>query len=284
MAEQTPQISRNVGVVAGGGVLPFAVADSLIARGVTPILFPLKGSCDAAAVLRFKHHWITPGSLGRLQRLARAEGCGDLIFIGSLVRPALSEMWLDWGAIKALPTVISAFRGGDNHLLKAVGRYFETGGFRILGLKEVAPDLLMPLGNLAHAQPDEATRADIAKGRAVLAALSPFDIGQGCVVIDGHVVAVEDTGGTDELLQRIVALRERGRIRARPGRGVLVKAPKAGQDLRFDLPAMGPRTIEGLAKAQLAGMAVVAGYTVVAEPQAIVEAADRAGLFVVGEP
>lgn len=284
MAEPSLQISPTFGVIAGGGVLPFAVAESLIARGLNPIMFPLKGSCDAAAVARFKHHWITPGSLGRLQRLARAEGCGDLIFIGSLVRPALSEMWLDWGAIKALPMVISAFRGGDNHLLKAVGRYFESRGFRVLGLKEVAPDLLMPLGNLARAQPDEATRADIAKGRAVLAALSPFDIGQGCVVIDGHVVAVEDTGGTDELLQRIVALRQKGRIRARPGRGVLVKAPKAGQDLRFDLPAMGPRTIDGLAAAQLAGMAVVAGYTVVAEPQAIVEAADRAGLFVIGEP
>jgi hypothetical protein len=116
----------------------------------------------------------------------------------------------------------------------------------------------------------------------VLAALSPFDIGQGCVVIDGHVVAVEDTGGTDGLLRRVEQLRCERRVRAKPGRGVLVKAPKSGQDLRFDLPALGPKTVEGLIAAQIAGVAVVAGHTVVAEPQAMIDAADRARLFVVG--
>jgi hypothetical protein len=126
--------------------------------------------------------------------------------------------------------------------------------------------------------------ADIAKGRAVLAALSPFDIGQAVVVIDGHVVAVEDIEGTDGLLKRVARLRGEGRIRARSGRGVLVKAPKSGQDLRFDLPTMGPRTIEGAAAARLAGIAIIAGNTIAVEPQAMIEAADAAGLFVTGSP
>ena len=120
--------------------------------------------------------------------------------------------------------------------------------------------------------------ADIARGRDVLRALGRFDIGQAAVVIDGHVVGVEDIEGTDGLLARVARLRAEGRIRAATARGVLVKAPKSGQDLRFDLPTMGPRTVEGAAAARLAGIAIVAGNTIVADPQAMIEAAD-AGPF-----
>jgi UDP-2,3-diacylglucosamine hydrolase len=118
----------------------------------------------------------------------------------------------------------------------------------------------------------------------VLGALSPFDIGQATIVIDGHVVGVEDIEGTDGLLARVARLRNEGRIRARSARGVLVKAPKSGQDLRFDLPTIGPRTIDAAVNAQLAGVAIVAGNTIVVEPQAMIEAADAAGLFVTGLP
>jgi DUF1009 family protein len=118
----------------------------------------------------------------------------------------------------------------------------------------------------------------------VLRALGPFDIGQAVIVIDGHVVAVEDIEGTDGLLARLARLRQDGRIRAKAARGVLVKAPKSGQDLRFDLPTIGPKTVEGAAAAQLAGIAVVAGNTLVVEPQAMIEAADAGGLFVTGVP
>ena len=116
----------------------------------------------------------------------------------------------------------------------------------------------------------------------MLGALGPFDIGQAAIVIDGHVVAVEDIEGTDGLLTRVARLRADGRIRAKAGRGVLVKAPKSGQDLRFDLPTVGPSTVEGAAKAELAGIAVAAGNTVVADSQSMIEAADKAGLFVTG--
>ncbi|WP_420131946.1 LpxI family protein [Rhodopseudomonas sp.] len=282
MTDSLPQLGSRIGIIAGGGTLPFAVADSLAARGITPVLFALKGACDAARVAAYRHHWLGMGAFGKLLRLLRSEDCRDLVFIGSLVRPSLSELRLDWGALKVLPAVLAAYRGGDDHLLTGVGRLFEGYGFRLLGLKDVATDLLMPEGCLTRMVPDAAVEADIAKGRALLATLSPFDIGQGCVVIEGHIVAVEDTGGTDELLRRVAQLRANRRISAKPGRGVLVKAPKAGQDLRFDLPALGPKTIEGLIAAQLGGVAVEAGHTVVAEPQAMIAAADRAGVFVVG--
>jgi UDP-2,3-diacylglucosamine hydrolase len=284
MTNEVLEISSPVGLIAAGGAMPFAVADSLIARGINPVVFALRGACDPVGVERFRHHWISVGQVGRAVKLFRAENCRDLVFIGTLVRPALSEIRLDWGTLRVIGSLWAAFRGGDDHLLSGIGRILEQDGFRMVGIKDVAPDLLMPEGCLTLNSPDENASADIAKGRDVLRALSPFDIGQAAVVIDGHVVGVEDIEGTDGLLTRVARLRAEGRIRARTARGVLVKAPKSGQDLRFDLPTMGPRTIEGAAAAQLAGIAIVAGNTIVVEPQAMIEAADAAGLFVTGLP
>jgi UDP-2,3-diacylglucosamine hydrolase len=284
MTDSASDISSPVGLIAAGGAMPFAVADSLVARGLTPVLFALKGACDPVQVARFRHHWISVGQLGRAIKLFRSENCRDLVFIGTLVRPALSEIRLDWGTLRVLGRVWAAFRGGDDHLLSGIGRIFEQDGFRMVGVRDVAPDLLMPEGCMTRAAPDESAVADIARGREVLRALSPFDIGQAVVVIDGHVVAVEDIEGTDGLLARVARLRAEGRIRTRAGRGVLVKAPKSTQDLRFDLPTIGPRTIEGATKAGLAGIAIVAGNTIVVEPQAIIASADEAGLFVTGLP
>ena len=278
----TEPVTSPVGVIAGGGVMPFAVADSLEARGIAPVLFALRGVCDPARLARFRHHWISVGEIGRATKLLRSEGCRDLVFIGTLARPALSDIRLDWATLRVLPQVWASFRGGDDHLLSGVGRIFEREGFRMVGIKDVAPDLLTPEGCLTRAAPDADAGADIALAREVLAALSPFDIGQAVVVIDRHVVGVEDIEGTDGLLARIAGLRQRGRIRARENRGVLVKAPKRGQDLRFDLPTIGPHTVEGASKARLAGIAVVAGNTLLAEPQAMIEEADAAGLFITG--
>ena len=278
------QDSSPVGVIAGGGAMPFAVADSLKSRGFDPVLFALKGVCDPAAAERFRHHWITVGQLGRTMKLFRAENCKNLVFIGTLVRPGLSEIRLDWGTLRFMRRIWAAFRGGDDHLLSGIGRLFEQEGFHLLGLRDVAPDLLMPEGCATRNVPDRDAMADIAKGQEVLRALGPFDVGQAVVVIDGHVVGVEGIEGTDELLARIAALRAASRIRAKKGRGVLVKAPKSKQDLRFDLPTIGPRTVEGAAAAGLSGVAVVAGNTVVADAQAMIEAADAAGLFVTGQP
>jgi DUF1009 family protein len=284
MAGPATDLSSPVGLISGGGALPFAVADSLAARGVGSVLFALRGACDAQQVERFRHHWISVGQLGRATKLFRTEGCHDLVFIGTLTRPALSEIRLDWGTLRVARQIWAAFRGGDDHLLSGIGRILEQDGFRMVGIRDVAPDLLMPAGCLTRVTPDAEAEADIAKGREVLRALSPFDIGQAVVVIDGHVVGVEDIEGTDGLLARIGALRAQRRIRAAVKRGVLVKAPKSGQDLRFDLPTIGAKTIEGTGDAGLAGIAVAAGATQIVDPQGVIAAADAAGLFLTGIP
>jgi DUF1009 family protein len=146
----------------------------------------------------------------------------------------------------------------------------------------VAPEVFVPEGVLGRCQPTERDRTDIARALKVIAALGPFDVGQAAIVADNNVLAVEGAEGTDNLLARIAELRRLGRVTLPPGVGVLVKAPKPGQDRRFDLPSIGPRTIENVACAGLAGLAVTAGSTMIAEPEKVTAAADREGIFFAG--
>src|SRR5713101_1856342 len=168
MSDKALEISSPIGLIAAGGVMPFAVAESLTARGINPVLFALRGACDPVRVERFRHHWISIGQLGKAAKLFRAENCRDLVFIGTMVRPALSEIRLDWATLRAIGRVWAAFRGGDDHLLSGVGRILEQDGFRMVGIKDVAPDLLMPQGCLTRRSPDADAAADIAKGNDVL--------------------------------------------------------------------------------------------------------------------
>jgi UDP-2,3-diacylglucosamine hydrolase len=269
-------------IICGGGSFPGAVADAVARSGRRPVMFGLKGWADAAVIERYAHHWIPIGQAGRFFRLARGENCRDVLFIGTVLRPPISQLRLDWQTIKAMPGLFRAYRGGDDRLISAVARIAESGGLRVVGVKDVAPEVLIPEGVLSRAQPSARDQADIAHALKLIATLGPFDVGQAAVVAAGHVLAVEAAEGTDHMLARIAALREERRVTTPLGVGVLVKAPKPAQDRRFDLPSIGPRTIENAARAGLAGVAVTAGLTMIAEPEQVTAAADRAGIFFVG--
>jgi DUF1009 family protein len=269
-------------IVCGGGSFPGAVADAVSRGGRRPVLFALKGWADPTVIERYAHHWIAIGQAGRFFRLARAERCREVLFIGSLLRPPLAKIRLDWETIRLLPRLAHFFRGGDDNLLSGVAGMVEEGGFRVIGVHEVAPEVFVPAGVLSRRQPSARDRADIARGLKLIAALGPFDVGQAAVVADNRVLAVEAAEGTDHMLTRLADLRREGRVATAPGIGVLVKAPKPSQDRRFDLPSIGPRTIENVARAGLAGIAVVAGSTIVAEAARATATADRANIFVVG--
>ena len=269
-------------IVAGGGSIPIAVAEAVMRRGRRVVLFPVRGWADPAAVERFPHYWVPVGQVGRLARYAHAEGCRDMVLVGTALRPALTSLRLDWTTLRLLPDIWRAFRGGDDHLLSGVARIVHDLGFRVVGAHEVAPEILMPRGNIGTFGPGQRDLADIARGLALLHAIGPFDIGQAVVVADNQVLAVEAVDGTDNMLGRIAELRERGRVATGKGVGVLIKAPKPTQDRRLDMPAIGPKTVEAAARAGLAGIAVVAESTIVAEPAELASAADAAKLFVCG--
>lgn len=269
-------------IVAGGGSIPIAVAEAVMRRGRRVVLFPVRGWADPAAVERFPHHWIAVIQGGRLTRHARAEGCRDMVFVGTALRPALTSLRLDWTTVRLFPAIWRAYRGGDDHLLSGVAQLFQDLGFRLVGAHEVAPEILMPRGNIGTLGPAARDHADIVRGLELLRATGPFDVGQAVVVANNQVLAVEAVDGTDNMLERIAEMRARGRVATGKGAGVLIKAPKPAQDRRFDMPAIGPRTVEAAAQAGLAGIAVVAGSTIIAEPQRVARAADAAKLFVCG--
>jgi UDP-2,3-diacylglucosamine hydrolase len=267
-------------IICGAGSLPFAVADAGRRQGRDVVLFALRGWADPDRTRSYPHHWIRIGQLGRFCRTARREGCRDVVFIGSLVRPALWQLWPDLAMLRVLPRVIRMFRGGDDHLMSRLMKIFEDHGFRPVGAHEVAPEILMPEGAIGRLQPSESNQRDIALGLSLLRAIGEFDVGQATIVADGHVLAVEAAQGTDEMLAQVAELRRKGRIRS--SGGVLVKAPKPGQDRRIDLPTIGPQTIAGAVQAGLAGIAVVAGEAILAEPGRVTQAADRAPIFIIG--
>jgi UDP-2,3-diacylglucosamine hydrolase len=271
-------------MICGGGTLPLAVAESVSKRGRDVVLFALRGHADPGMVAGYPHHWIRVAQFGAFTRHARASGCRDVVFIGSLVRPTLWNLRLDFRTLMLLPRIVTAYRGGDDHLLTGVSRIFEDHGFHLVGAHEVAPDILVPDGLLGRVDIAEQDREDIAFGFDYLRASGAFDIGQAVVVARKRVLAVEAAEGTDQMLARVAELRASGRIGVPAGIGVLVKAPKPQQDRRFDLPSIGPNTVAGVARAGLAGVAVVGGATVAAEPERVVLEADRAGVFVIGVP
>jgi DUF1009 family protein len=269
-------------IICGGGAIPIAVAEAVARSGRRVVLFPVRGWADPAAVARFPHHWIAVAQGGTFLKHAQAEGCRDIVLVGSAARPPFSSLRIDWVTLRLLPTILRSYRGGDDHLLSGVARIFHDHGFRIVGPHEVAPEILMPPGKIGSLAPRPGDLADIARGLALLRAIGPFDVGQAAVVANNQVLAIEAVDGTDNMLARIAELRAGGRIPIATGVGVLVKAPKPAQDRRLDMPAIGPKTVEAAARAGLAGIAVVAGSTIIAEIAEVARAADAARLFVHG--
>ena len=148
-----------VAIICGGGTFPQTVAEAVMRQGRRAVLFPLRGFADADVVERFPHHWMKIGQVGWFLKTARSEGVRDVIMIGSLVRPAISQLALVWQTLLVLPRVIRAYYGGVDHLLSGVARIFEHHGFRLLGAHEVAPDILVPEGALGARKPDDTDKA-----------------------------------------------------------------------------------------------------------------------------
>ncbi|HEY4134196.1 MAG TPA: UDP-2,3-diacylglucosamine diphosphatase LpxI [Alphaproteobacteria bacterium] len=269
----------KLGLIAGGGDLPVRLIDAARDAGRDLYVLAIQGQADIAAeaLAGIPHDWVRIGSIGKALDLLRAAGVRDLIFAGRIKRPSFVALMPDARGAKFLAKVAGKALGDDG-LLRAVITEFESEGFRVLGPDDVLVDLLVPAGALGRIAPDETAWADIRHGMAIARGIGALDVGQAAVVQQGLVLGVEAIEGTDALLARCADLRRDG-----PG-GVLVKAKKPSQERRIDLPTIGPRTVEGAAKAGLRGIAVEAGQALLLDRDGLIAAADRLGLFVVGVP
>lgn len=260
----------SLAIIAGSGGLPLQLSQA----------------CSGAVCVVFNdmaHHLTGPVQTARFEKLGtlfetlKAAHITQVVFAGAMQRPPLDPSQFDAKMMTLAPRLMGAMQGGDDAILRLVVSVFEEEGFEVLGAHELIPDLTAPAGLLAGPAPSAGVIADIDRGFDILAALAPVDVGQGVVVSGGLCLGIETLQGTQALLEFVAQTDPALRGRAE---GVLVKLPKAGQELRVDMPVIGPDTIAQLAEAGLSGIVIAAGQVLLLERAALIQAAQEAGIFI----
>jgi len=270
-----------LGLIAAGGDLPKAIAESARSQGRQVFVIALSGSAEDW-VAGFAHEWCSLGEVGKVVKALKGAGVSDLCLAGKIARPKFSDVKLDWKGVTVAPGIIKAARKGDDAMLRAVVETFEREGFRAIGAQEAAPGLLAQEGPLGRFTPDAEDDADIAAAFRIVRLLGELDVGQAAVVSEGLPLAVEAAEGTDAMIARIATLPKHFRGQQGKRRGVLVKAPKPIQDRKTDLPVIGVQTVRNAAAVGLCGIALEAGGALILDRKAVAEEADKLGLFVIG--
>ncbi len=280
-APKTAGSNETIAILAGNGTLPVEVAVELIGSGRLVYVLGIEGEAESV-IERFDHDYIRWGQVSKLFKLLKVKNVGEVIMVGGIShRPALRDMKFDLGAYLTLPRVLGWMLAGDNAVLVGVIEVFRQKGFTVRGAHELVPSLLVAAGTNTKRKPSAADMERIKLGMEVARTLGRYDVGQAVVVIEKRVVALEGVEGTDAMLERVAELRLSGRLPSKKG-GVLVKCVKPGQDLRVDLPSIGPRSIEKIVAAGLTGIGLDAGSTLIISRMETINLANKAGVFIYG--
>lgn len=273
---------NKLGLIAGGGALPLSVAARCEAEGRPVFLVRLAGFADPHLA---RYPGIDAGlaEIGKVLSALEKAGCDAVCFAGTVSRPDFKTLKPDFKGAILLPGIVAAATRGDDALLRKILSVFEAEGYAIEGADDILGGETLPGGALGAVQPTPEQLTDLRKALHIAEKAGELDIGQGAVVCDGLVLAVEAQEGTDAMLARVASLPAdlRGTVANR--KGALGKAPKPIQDLRVDMPVMGARTVEMAAAAGLAGVGGVAGKLIVIDGDGVIATADRLGLYVWGE-
>jgi hypothetical protein len=265
-------VAARIGLIAGNGALPRLFARAARGRGLSVVAVGHLGETDpelASEVDRLD--WVKVGQVARIERLLRDQGITEAVLAGGFSRMrAVQQMRPDLGLFRIAARARS-FR--DDALLRAAADEFESAGIRIVAPTELLREILAPEGHLAGPPLEPAQERDVALGEEVATLLGRADVGQTVVVKNGHVLALEAVEGTDACIRRGAGL-------GGPG-VVVVKRSKPGQDERFDLPAVGPATLEVLRSVEARVLAVEAGKTLLLEGDRLVALAAEVGITIV---
>jgi DUF1009 family protein len=286
-------------LIAGQGALPGLV----VKARPDAVICELEGypaGLGAARVFRVER-------LGSFMEDLRRAGVTEICLAGRVGRPRLDPAMLDAATMPLVPRMMAALQVGDDAALRTVLGFFEEAGFTLRAAHEIVPEVLPPEGVLTRAQPGPGAERDVARAVSAHRAMGAADVGQALVVAQAQVIAVEAQPGTDWMLASLLSrggerlptggllddpfgvaadmfggpavAPRRGRDPGLPPGGLLYKAPKPGQDLRADLPAIGPETVRGAVAAALEGIVIEAGGVMLLERDATIAAADAAGIF-----
>lgn len=275
---------RPIGILAGNGGLPAEIAHAVRAGGGSAVIVAIDGEvdCDLEGFPLTRVGW---GEIGRILATFRNAGCQELVIVGGVTRPDIARLRPDFGLIANLPALLRlVMAGGDDGVLRSIVRFFEAKGFTVVSPGAVAPRLIVGAGCAGAHAPSPQDGQDMLLGSSIVRALGRYDIGQAVIVNHGRIEAIEAAEGTDRMMTRFACARRAVPVAAGSRRtgGVLVKRPKPAQEMRVDLPTIGPNTVMRAAEAELAGIAVLAGETLIAARRDVIAAADASGLFVYG--
>lgn len=271
----------RVAIIAGSGALPLDIAERLNARGHAPFVLRVSGEADRD-FSAFEGDDIQLEAARDLLPMLKRAGATHVVLAGGISRrPDFKAVRFGFVLIPLAMRAAAALLRGDNALLGTLVGFFEARGFKVVGAHQILPELLAPEACLTKRRPSAAEWRSIRAGMEAARAIGALDAGQAVVVIGERAVALEGVEGTAAMIARVRDLKASGRISTRSA-GVLVKRPKPGQEVRVDLPSIGPDTISAASDAGLAGVAVEAGGSLLLKAAETVARADEAGIFLVG--
>lgn len=268
----------GLGIIAGTGELPRLLIEACQQTGRPYFVLAMEDAVEEATIAAAGEHvaQIRFGAIGKAMDYLSKRNIKEIVMAGGVTRPKLSSIRPDLKGTKLLARIGTKLLSGDNELLSTIVAFLEEEGFRITGAEDVMRDLIAPEGMIGSICPDKRSQADIETGARIARTIGALDIGQAVVIHNGQTLGVECVEGTDALINRCAALRpeEKG--------GVLVKVKKPQQEKRVDLPTIGIETVERVAAAGFAGIAVEAGASLILNRREVAERADALGVFVIG--
>lgn len=260
----------QIAIIAGSGVLPVALKSAQ----PNALVFSPEGLEVALEVERFRFERLIP-----LLHHLQDRGVSKVVLAGAMQRPKLDPAMFDAATAQMVPRLLAAMQAGDDATLREMIAIIEEAELEVVGVEDIAPDLVPSEGVLTAKQPSAADMRDAARAAQIVAALGAVDVGQGAVVAQGLCLATESLPGTDAMLEWVADVAQGLRPDPQGAAGLFYKASKPGQERRVDLPTLGPQTLAGVARAGLAGIAWEAGGVIVLERARMVAEADRLGLF-----
>ncbi len=269
---QKLQEKEALGLIAGGGVFPLMVADAARDKGLRVVAVAHEGETDPLLAEKVDEiAWIKLGQLGHLLKVLKKAGVTKTVMAGTInkkkmfenVRPDLRGL--------TLMSKLAIFH--DDDILRAVAGELQREGIHIVSSAEHLPELLAPRGNLTRRKPNQEEREDVEFGWKIAKELGRLDIGQCVVVRRKTVLAMEAIEGTNETILRGGKLAKE--------KAVVVKVSKPNQDMRFDVPAVGPDTIEVMAQVKASVLAIEAGKTLIFDKPGMISYADRSRIVIV---
>lgn len=268
----SPEQSGNWGLIAGNGDFPFLVLQGARSRGIEMAVIAIREEASPELERQARRfHWVSLGELGRAIELLHQEGVKNAVMAGQVKHSKIfSSIRPDWKLAKLLFSLPA--RNTDS-LIGAVARLLEEEGIHLVDSTAFLGPLLPGPGVLTRRAPSEAEAADIAYGREIARRIAALDLGQTVVVRDRACVAIEAMEGTDETLERAARISGGKPL-------VVVKVAKPRQDMRFDVPVIGLRTIEVMRRANATALAIDARRTLLFDRESLIAAANDAGIAI----